>query len=214
MLPGLTLLRACPDCGAAVLQYTLRSGNTFGARFWTDGWMEAPMLPDRPGLVKCSRCSGLFWIDEARQMAQVDPMEPSRRKSNKFDDAIEPIDPTFEEICAFIASSGLSGEKERYARLRAWRTANHKRRKTRKPPAPLSQAEKDNLLALSSMSGDDEVEQTIMNAEIARELGDFQECLRLLDRPFDEQWQKAVRTIRRLARAGVWSVKEMKLSDD
>jgi hypothetical protein len=31
-------------------QRTLASGNTIGARFWTDGKMEAPMLPDQPAL--------------------------------------------------------------------------------------------------------------------------------------------------------------------
>lgn len=85
MLPGITYVRGCPGCGGAILQHTLASGNTFGARFWTDGWMEAPMLPDRPWLVKCGKCVTLFWIDEARQLAKLDPMAPTSRGSHKYE---------------------------------------------------------------------------------------------------------------------------------
>ena len=48
MLPGPTLIIACPACKAEHLLPTLASGNTLGARYWTDGYCEAPMLPEIP----------------------------------------------------------------------------------------------------------------------------------------------------------------------
>jgi len=51
MLPGPTIVRKCSTCGKLIAQPTLLSGNTFGARFWTDGKREAPMLPEQPWLV-------------------------------------------------------------------------------------------------------------------------------------------------------------------
>ena len=55
MLPGPTIIRRCSACGNPIAQGTLASWNTFGARFWTDGKMEAPMkvtAVERPRFVE------------------------------------------------------------------------------------------------------------------------------------------------------------------
>ena len=62
--PALTV-RECPHCKAHVVQEETVSGNTIGAKFYTDGKREAKMLPDHPLLAKCPVCVGLFWIDES-----------------------------------------------------------------------------------------------------------------------------------------------------
>jgi hypothetical protein len=68
MMPGPTLIRRCSLCLKLFLQETISSGNTFGASWWTDGKMEAPMLPDEPWLVKCPHCGALLWIDEQEEV--------------------------------------------------------------------------------------------------------------------------------------------------
>ena len=45
MIPGPDQVLQCPACGAALLQPTIRSGNTLDAVHYTDGYMDAPMLP-------------------------------------------------------------------------------------------------------------------------------------------------------------------------
>lgn len=45
MLPGPDQILECPSSGAPVAQPTISSGNTFGATYYTDGWMDAPMPP-------------------------------------------------------------------------------------------------------------------------------------------------------------------------
>jgi hypothetical protein len=58
-MPAL-IVRECPHCNAHVVQEETLSGNTIGAKFYTDGKREAKMLPNHPWLVKCPVCSGLF----------------------------------------------------------------------------------------------------------------------------------------------------------
>jgi hypothetical protein len=50
---GTTIIKKCLECSGLIKEYTIMSGNTFGAIFWTDGKRDAPMLPDLPWLVKC-----------------------------------------------------------------------------------------------------------------------------------------------------------------
>ena len=52
------IVRECPHCKAHVVQEDTLSGNTIGAKFYTDGKREAKMLPDHPSLAKCPVCRG------------------------------------------------------------------------------------------------------------------------------------------------------------
>lgn len=69
--PGPDIIRECPKCKMHVVQETTMSGNTMHAKFWTDGKMVAPMLPDRPNLVKCPKCGTLFWLDDAKELGDM-----------------------------------------------------------------------------------------------------------------------------------------------
>ena len=72
MLPGPTIIRQCAACAQPFQQETLMSGNTFGATFWTDGKMDAPMLPERYAVIKCPHCQTLLWIDEQATLGEVE----------------------------------------------------------------------------------------------------------------------------------------------
>lgn len=65
MRPGPDLVVACPRCGRRARVRTLLSGNTFGARVWTDGKVEAPMLPTHPPIAPCRACGRMFWWPDA-----------------------------------------------------------------------------------------------------------------------------------------------------
>ena len=47
---------ACPRCDATVYQRQLWSGNSLGARYYSDRKREAPMLPTFPSFSKCPKC--------------------------------------------------------------------------------------------------------------------------------------------------------------
>lgn len=72
MIPGPDQIVACPNCGALAKYMTLTSGNTFGARVWTDGKQVAPMLPRPPAVVKCQQCAECHWLADARKVGTVE----------------------------------------------------------------------------------------------------------------------------------------------
>jgi hypothetical protein len=59
------------------------------------------------------------------------------------------------------------------------------------------------------MLDDTEPNQRILKAEIARELGEFDECLLLLSQPFDERYAHAVVFIKKLAEEKVRVVRSI-----
>lgn len=86
------IVRECSHCKALVVQEETLSGNTIGANFYTDGKIDAPMLPDHPWLAKCPMCGGLFWVDKALKVeigfdaAKGKPQvkAPSERRPSKL----------------------------------------------------------------------------------------------------------------------------------
>ena len=58
------------------------------------------------------------------------------------------------------------------------------------------------------MLDETEPNQRILKAEIARELGEFDECLRLLSHPFDERYDHAVGFIKKLAEEKIRVVRQ------
>jgi len=180
--PGPDIIRESPICKSHIVQKTSASGNTFGARFWTDGKMIAPMLPDRPWLVKCPQCGALFWIDEAKEIGKQNPWDkhkvwPKAQKVNL---------PNEMEILNLIASAKLSLKKELYARRQAWWLANDTVRMNAKPTFKFTAAQEDNLNALAKLLDENEPNQRIMKAEIFREIGKFLDCIKLLNKPFNK----------------------------
>ena len=61
MIPGPARILVCPECGETKEVMTLMSGNTFGADFWSDGKMDAPMLPQPSPIQKCPHCGAYIW---------------------------------------------------------------------------------------------------------------------------------------------------------
>jgi hypothetical protein len=44
LTPGPTIIRQCPGCKQGSREFIIRSGNTAGAKWWTDGVGEVPAL--------------------------------------------------------------------------------------------------------------------------------------------------------------------------
>ena len=192
------LVRECPHCKAHVVQEDTLSGNTIGAKFYTDGKREAKMLPDHPALVRCPACSNLFWVDEAVQVSSG--FEAANGKP-------QVLAPSGKEMLEFLSGPVLPKDKELYVRISAWRSANDAWRGVPNATPAFSKNQEQNLKALSVMLDEAEPNQRILKAEIARELGKFDECLRLLSQPLEERYGHAVGFIKKLAEEKVRSVK-------
>lgn len=56
----------CPNCHKKYLLMEAISGNTIGAKFFSDGFMFAPMLKHSPLLRKCKNCKNYFWLNDTK----------------------------------------------------------------------------------------------------------------------------------------------------
>ena len=192
------IVRECPHCKVQVVQEETVSGNTIGAKFYTDGKREAKMLPNHPWLVKCPVCSRLFWVDEA---VEVDI------GFDAADGKPQVMAPSEKELLKFLSGSALPKSKELYLRQHAWWAANDVWRWLPNPKPAFSKEQVKNLKALSGMLDETEPNQLILKAEIARELGNFDECRLLLSYQFDKGYDRAVGFIKKLSEEKVRAVK-------
>ena len=204
--PGPDIIRECPKCKTHLEQHSTMSGNTIGARLWTDGKMVAPMLPDRPWLLKCPKCQSVFWIDDAKELGRQYPWD----KDKKWPKAVEPVFPTEKDYLNVVQDDKLSDKKELYARRRAWWLANDTVRTNTDATITFSRAQADNLQKLAALLDEQDSDQRIMKAELFRELGQFDACIKLLSFPFkNERRAEVAAFIRQLAEQKVQAVREI-----
>lgn len=189
MLPGPTIIRECPHCKSPFKEWTMASGNTFGAKWWTDGNMNAPMLPKQNALVVCPTCCKPVWMDAAKTLGQVDRSRFNREtkqliKNSTYDGDEELVEfckaPTFETYLEALKFQGLSTDAEKYIRFRLWWLWNDVRRDTG-VAIPLTDQEVQNLESLMPLLDGAKQNDILAKAEALRELGRFDECIALID---------------------------------
>jgi len=179
MTPGPTLILQLPHCKHLIKYPTTASGNTVGARQWSDGKMEAPMLPDAPPLCKCPTDGKLFWVEDTEIIAEWEfyNEEEINEEWAQLDTISEPSE---EDLWAALGTE-LTNTPERlyYIRLALWWAGNdHIRNRQRKE---LSAEHLANLTEFEKMlSADDDDESTLLRAEALRELSRFDESVELL----------------------------------
>lgn len=195
LTPGPTIIRQCPSCTNALRQFTIGSGNTVGAKYWTDGFMRAPMLPLLPNLVKCPHCKGLLWLDEAKELARIKIGD----KGEQWKNAKELLDPEEADYLEAAQAAKVSRTHELEARRRAWWLANDPAREAPSKKIAWTGARRQNLVRLSALLDDRKDDELVWKAEIARELGEFDRCLELLRRPVGKNWAETAKLVARLA---------------
>lgn len=139
MTPGPDSILACPSCGALVRARSLASGNTFGATLWSDGFFDAPMLPEQPALACCPSDAHWFWLGDALEVGR------SFGSNENEAWAQAPYVPDLATVdygAALAAGLGSTPDLEAFLRLRLWWTSNDVCRGTGALPAP----DRDNLV--------------------------------------------------------------------
>lgn len=183
LTPGPTVVVQCGGCSRPLTLWTIGSGNTIGARFWTDGKVEAPMLPMRPELGKCPHCQKVFWIADAKRLGEIQPWATEKQ----WETAKEIGEPGEQDYLKAAGVAGLSRARVVSARQRAWWLANDPVR-ARPGRAPTwNAAQRTNLEVLSALLDETKARDVVLKAEIARELGRFDVCAKLLTRTFSEK---------------------------
>lgn len=197
MIPGPDIIIECPRCMSPSKVFSLTSGNTIGATLWSDGFQDAPMLPRPPAITRCHKCSGFFWIRDARKVGEIDPF---RRKNDAANTAWEGA-PSIRELTeseyyeAIEAGFATTGENETQIRTLAWWRANDPDRidengsREHEQPNPKMRA---NLIRLFDVMDGNSAEGQLMKAEVARQLGRFDDATALLSAIVDSEleWVK------------------------
>lgn len=196
MLPGRNLIRECPSCSGHIIEPTMASGNTFGALFWPDGKMDAPMMPNYPAFVGCPYCKSSFWIEEINLVKSI-----GRDEEIEIPDLIldhpqqqNPIpykDPTKKIYLQGLKDSNLTKNKEIYLRANLMRLYNDANR-DQKIQKPATQDQIDNWKRLIEILGDEPTEDKLLKSEIYREMGEFEKAKETLKGEFDEDYMQSV----------------------
>ena len=168
------------------------------------------MLPERPVLAKCPHCKQVFWV---KQMEQIGVLH-LRDTTNQYPGA-KLLDKPNENDYYALANSGTCGpEEEEYVRVQGfWASNDQYRFKDTTLVAQRSPAARRNLEALYKLLSESQPGSRVLKAEIAREIGDFDSCLSLLNYQFEKEYLKTVSLIRTLAEKRDSIVAEVKLED-
>ncbi len=197
MLIGNPLIINCPKCNKEYTQMNLASGNTFGGVFWSDGSFFAPMLPDLAVFTRCKECQTIFNTQTA----------PNRETENwKETDKLPNVEHLEEEDMVFALENKVfkNVEEEIYLRKRLWWKLNHHPWKKEKPKSVESSIYKHNteaLIALLDVSDDD---QLLMQAELHRNLGNFDICLELISKLTDIRDETRLSILKKACKKMIW----------
>lgn len=176
MLPDADLIIACPHCQAPARLFQLLSGNTFGAITWTDGWMDAPMMPRPPRITRCEACRKIYWVASAALLAYAAPGDAG--KGQPWADA--PDAPPLEVADCYEAlreGLGASPEFELELRVFTWWRGNDAFRAPQHPAGHPSSAEAiANMQRMIELTADGDEDLLLFRAEAQRHLGEFDEA--------------------------------------
>lgn len=203
MLPGPILLYRCSSCQGLFSRRTLSSGNTFGAKYRSDGQMNARMLPQTPPLVVCPHCRGLFCMAGAEHaiefrnyfpgfgfLGEPTPEALASKKTQEalaqqYRDVPDYELATHSQCIQYVKSEDISEYPEQL-RLYAWHRVNDERMDSGREG--LEVEEKANLLALLDLLTYDSEPNILLRAEILRELRRFNEATQSLDHDFSDDF--------------------------
>ena len=207
MLPGPTYVYECSNCNGLFHRRSISSGNTLRARYRSDGRMDAPMLPTTPLLTACPHCkSVVFWpetttvasyetyIPRFFSSAEPDPKQIEYEKQQfalktKYKGEPGYADATSTQVAEFLKNHELSVIHETSLRMLFWWLSNDDRMASNR--GALNPDEHENLKKLLRLLGQASEAMMLLNAEIYRELGEFEPAKRCLD--FDFQKNQAAR---------------------
>jgi predicted RNA-binding Zn-ribbon protein involved in translation (DUF1610 family) len=177
MMPDKPKIVQCPSCGKQQLRMSLLSGNTFGARFYSDGKRIAPMLPEFPYFVKCPSCGIFFKIKKETLVGETD-----------WDDFANPYVQfmTVDEYVSAIEKGLFNGDEDDLLplRLALWRALNDSVRDN--PHGKIGELPlyEDNcrkiLNEIEAKADNDEMYLTC--AELWRNIGEFAKCRAALEK--------------------------------
>ena len=88
MTPGPTNIYECPSCKRLVGRPSLASGNSIGARRYSDGKVAAPFFPIFADLVRCQGCSEFFRLSTLKALGSYEAPRVRLGGTSRFRDKL------------------------------------------------------------------------------------------------------------------------------
>ena len=190
----------CPGSKSLVRSKNLASGNNAGRVAWSDGYLFQPFMPRQPIISRCDQ-GAYFWVTDAKVLGNL-PQDPAKEakapKAWREAPYLKSLSPA-EYLEALSQNAAKDAKQEGFLRKMAWWSANDAVRdsKEAKPPSPFASdaAARENLEALARLQNEKEPPGLLTKAEIYRELGHFDEALKLLKMKLPEEFHPAQKKI-------------------
>lgn len=203
MMPGNTYVRECPHCSGKFTQPTMASGNTFGAKFWPDGKMDAPMMPEYPAYVGCPHCKGNFWVEDTNVVKSFGYNEEREIPDLTLDSNQNPIPytvPTKKIYLQGLEDLNITKENEIYLRSKLMQLYNDVNR-DQKVQKPAIAAQIENWNRLLEILDSNDTQEKLLKVEIYREMSNFEEAKKAFTGEFDEEYMDTMDMLDKLIEA-------------
>jgi hypothetical protein len=194
-------IKQCPTCSAEFAAWAVASGNSFDAKFFTDGCILGSMFDEDSLLLRCPGCNKYFWRENVltrKSMHDSQYFLAFKEKSTPRLPNAEKLDGRDYDILVLL-SFWKSEAQEKHIRIRAWWSFNDAYRFGQPEKFSMSPEQEANLIRLLELLDTNDPGESITRAEILRGLGQFDSCLQELNRPIEERYVMAVDTIKDLA---------------
>jgi hypothetical protein len=184
------------------------SGNSHGARYWTDFKPDMQMYKYPDELLRIGEGNDveLFWRVDCEEVGRISHFES---KGGKWDD-VEFADVATESEMMYALAWGIADtpRKDKSLRMDLWHAGNDHIRDGRTKELP--QVHLDKLKILLGMISEEQPIDRLMKAEVYRELGQFDVSPKTLKNKFEGDFQHIHNWIKELALAGMVQVYEIR----
>jgi len=200
MIPGSDNIYKCPSCGNLFRQGSLMSGNTFGAKLFSDGISIAKMSLNFPNFTKCKDCGSFLNLRELKEVgvARFNYYSKTGYDSIEWGNMYLKIkylklnredipDSKLLEVRDLYDALEMFPQYELYFRLQILWSSNDHLRFLLEHDFPIRELDansdkrfEENCIALLNLLDQNDENQKILMAELHRNLGQFDKCIELI----------------------------------
>lgn len=215
MLTGNDIVIACPKCKFLAKYATILSGNTFGSTLWTDGKVDAPMLPEPPSVVECQHCKAVFWLKDALKVGEIKFQTKRDSTDYKWKFCKYVKEPDKEGYFRAIEQKLAKNKKDKKTlRILTWWRCNDPYRDFEKnnkiSTVELDARSIDNMKKLMTLLGKRKISDKIMYAELLRELKSFDKAIAILKTIDDKEYSDFVDRLMKLCKSKDYFVRVLR----
>lgn len=173
MMIGYSQVLTCPFCGMKKDVLSLISGNTFGARLWSDKKEDAPMCPEVSWVQKCPQCGKYYFLSRQEYVHSESTMSSDcgELSLQEAKDALEQL-----------TSDGFENTtEEAMIRLLFFQTYNDEYFRYEDEPKEIPAEDHALFVECGLWLIEHYVEDPVLKAEYYREIGEMEKAIYILE---------------------------------